>query len=170
MVYKNFLNSRDIELIMSQVDKLEWTEGGTAGDTVKHRVVKTANIYKYHNIRSKVGRQIVEHNNDYKYDIKSIPEMRMLHYTRGGKYDWHQDVNWATKDQRKFTFIIQLSDPESYVGGDLVFRDADNIDLTHVREQGSIIIFPSMLYHRITPVKKGHRYSIVGWATGPRWK
>ena len=167
MVYKDFLSVQNCDIIVSQDH--DWKSGGTAGETDKYRVVETADIYRYNRVRSTVGRQIVEHNSDYKYDVKNINEMKILRYKRGGKYDWHQDVDWSKRDQRKFTFIIQLSDPDDYVGGDLEFRDA-NIDLTHMRERGTMIIFPSMLYHRITPVKKGIRHSICGWAVGPRWK
>jgi len=35
------------------------------------------------------------------------------------------------------------------------------------RGQGSVTFFPSMLLHRVTPITKGHRYSLVGWAAGP---
>lgn len=167
MVYKDFLSSAHCDVICKT--NQEWVSGSTAGETQKHRIVETADVHKYYRLRSMVGRQIVEHNVDYKYDVQNINEMRMLRYKRGGKYDWHQDVDWSQKQQRKFTFIIQLTDPEMYTGGDLEFRDAD-IDLSHTRERGSLIIFPSMLYHRITPIKKGIRQSIVGWAVGPRWK
>ena len=32
--------------------------------------------------------------------------------------------------------------------------------------QGSIVIFPSYLWHRVTPVTKGVRYSLVIWNLG----
>jgi len=36
------------------------------------------------------------------------------------------------------------------------------------KKQGSIIVFPSLLMHQVTPVTKGERYSAVAWATGPQ--
>ena len=38
------------------------------------------------------------------------------------------------------------------------------------REQGSIIIFPSFVYHRVTPVTHGRRHSLVGWIAGPTFR
>jgi PKHD-type hydroxylase len=36
-----------------------------------------------------------------------------------------------------------------------------------MRLQGTIIVFPSALFHRVTPVKRGRRYSLVQWYSGP---
>ena len=38
------------------------------------------------------------------------------------------------------------------------------------REQGSIIIFPSFVYHQVTPVRRGMRQSLVGWISGPTFR
>ena len=38
---------------------------------------------------------------------------------------------------------------------------------TEVQEnKGSIIIFPSFVYHQVTPVLRGLRQSLVGWISG----
>ena len=63
-----------------------------------------------------------------------------------------------------------MTDKNDYEGGDFEFRDGKNVDLFNAKERGTIIVFPSLLYHRITPLTKGNRYSIVGWVVGPRWK
>jgi PKHD-type hydroxylase len=104
------------------------------------------------------------------YDISTINETKLLQYNTGGKYDWHQDVLWSQKLHRKFTYIIQLSEKNEYTGGDFEFRDAKHIDMKHARDVGTMIVFPSILYHRVTPLIKGQRHSIVGWVVGPQWK
>ena len=40
----------------------------------------------------------------------------------------------------------------------------------NAREQGSIIIFPSFVYHQVTPVTRGLRQSLVGWIAGPTFR
>ena len=37
---------------------------------------------------------------------------------------------------------------------------------TEIRPQGSVIVFPSFVWHRVTPVTKGTRYSLVLWTCG----
>lgn len=68
---------------------------------------------------------------------------------------------------RKLSFTIQLSDPETYTGGDVVLYNSliDTVPLN--RDAGSISFFPSYLIHEVAPVTKGVRYSLVGWACGP---
>ena len=68
---------------------------------------------------------------------------------------------------RKLSLTVQLSDPETYGGGDVLLYNtlSDSIPLS--RALGSISFFPSYTIHEVMPVTKGVRYSLVGWAYGP---
>jgi len=72
---------------------------------------------------------------------------------------------------RKLSVSIQLS-PDNYKGGELEIMTGshpkDRFKMT--KEQGSIIIFPSYMLHQVLPIKKGQRYSLVSWITGPSLK
>ena len=169
MVYEDFLNPGQVKAI---IDKpVEWEQGKTLGTEVATmRIVKLADITHYINLRNIVYDCIKELNaQTFNYDITRINQMNLLRYDVGGKYDYHQDVNYSSQEHRKITFIIQLSDPNEYEGGTLEFRDGP-FKGEGFKKMGSIMIFPSFLYHRITPVTKGIRHSIVGWAVGPRWR
>ena len=103
-------------------------------------------------------------------------------YKKNQHYGWHCD-SWETSYQepgtykdktRKLSSILILSDPKDYSGGDLEF-DFRNVDpakkrntkiCTEIRSKGSIVIFPSFVWHRVKPVKKGIRYSLVNWHLG----
>ena len=67
---------------------------------------------------------------------------------------------------------INLSEPGSYEGGNLKFDYGPHIkgeryhECTEIRPKGSVIVFPSYLYHQVTPVTKGTRYSLVMWSLG----
>ena len=167
MVFNNFLSATDLKAIFAITPK--WSKGTTIKNS-HARVVDTYNItHKFSWLDEKVAALVKQRNKSFRYSIKSIEETKLLRYQPGGKYDWHQDVIWDNPQHRKFTYIIQLSPPDTYSGGDFQFRDADNIDLSNLRTQGSIIIFPSIMHHRITPLTQGTRYSIVGWVVGPQW-
>ena len=45
-------------------------------------------------------------------------------------------------------------------------REKDSMSVLKSGTQGSIIVFPSYMYHQVTPVTKGNRYSLVLWALG----
>jgi len=107
-------------------------------------------------------------------------------YKKGQFYDWHCDSyiepynnpdnpNTHGK-QRKLSMTISLTNPEEYEGGDLEF-DFRNTDegsqpkvCEEIREKGSIVVFPSFIWHRVTPVTKGTRHSLVCWNLGYPFK
>jgi predicted 2-oxoglutarate/Fe(II)-dependent dioxygenase YbiX len=84
-----------------------------------------------------------------------------------GQFGWHNDYSHGLPDApRKLTIIIQLSSSEAYQGGSLQTFGIEVEDLP--RERGTIIAFPSLVYHQITPVTWGRRCALVAWIAGPR--
>jgi PKHD-type hydroxylase len=77
-------------------------------------------------------------------------------------YIAHMDVG-PVSSLRKLSFSLLLSDPETFDGGDLSFGTPFPL----ARTQGTLTIFPSFLRHAVTPVTRGNRYVIVGFAVGP---
>ena len=55
------------------------------------------------------------------------------------------------------------------MGGDLKFFE-DNTGSIAVKQQGTLILFPSYVLHQVTPVTKGERNSLVAWVTGDKFK
>ena len=101
-------------------------------------------------------------------------------YKPGQYYDWHCD-SWErvyekegpTKGKiRKLSVTVSLSDEKDYSGGELEFqfRNGDNPKgsnvCKHILPKGSLVVFPSFVWHRVKPVKKGVRYSLVLWNLG----
>lgn len=91
-----------------------------------------------------------------------------------GEYKEHHDVFWLNDDpeyHRKLSCVIQLSDPSTYDGGNFEITEANPApDPNELRDQGSLIFFPSFLRHRANPVTRGTRYSITAWFEGPKWR
>ena len=72
-----------------------------------------------------------------------------------GFYDWHTDDGFKTKADglvRKLSISMLLSDPKDFEGGLFEFK---GFEKQPELKQGSIIVFPSFLEHRVTPVTKG---------------
>jgi PKHD-type hydroxylase len=89
----------------------------------------------------------------------------------GGHYDWHEDNSCCMKKpmDRKLSFVLQLSDPKDYDGGQFeLTRNADPLPAGAYTQQGDALIFRSALPHRVSPVSRGTRYSLVTWVHGPR--
>ena len=106
-------------------------------------------------------------------------------YTKNQFYGWHADksnepyaadlenINMRNKI-RKLSLTLQLTEPSEYEGGNFEFKWFDSnykngirkVLVKEARELGSLIIFPSFMWHRITPIAKGKRQSLVNWSVG----
>lgn len=101
------------------------------------------------------------------YDLQYIEALQYSEYPAGqGFYTAHADMQYETVGTRKLSFSVQLSDPDSYQGGDLRMHDGAVLP----RQQGTLLVFPSWAVHEVTPVTQGTRASLVGWIVGPRWR
>lgn len=104
----------------------------------------------------------------YNYEIMGVThDLQLLHYKDDEKsfYDWHVDIGAGNASTRKISVSVQLSDPNSYEGGDLVIND-NGVIINTIKEQGCINMFPSYALHQVTPVTKGERWVIVIWVHG----
>lgn len=111
-------------------------------------------------------------NEKYRFDIKPIREqiqLSMYDESIQGFYTWHPDCNIYNMS-RKISMSIPLSSPAEYVGGELQFMIGGEVPMTVAQPKGGVIVFPSYELHRVTPVSKGRRYSLVVWVGGPNWR
>ena len=87
----------------------------------------------------------------------------------GGHYDWHMDIGPGSISHRKVSVTIQLSDPSEYEGGDLELWYGGGV-IQIPKNKGLTVIFPSFSMHRVTPITKGTRKSLVLWLGGEHYK
>ena len=111
----------------------------------------------------------------FKYDLDYIQALQFTSYSKeGDQYDEHIDAldgNPFNTEYRKLSFSVQLSDSQSYTGGNLmVGPDAIRRESFASRRQGDIIFFPSFMNHKVTPIETGYRHSLVGWVCGPNFR
>jgi PKHD-type hydroxylase len=93
-------------------------------------------------------------------------------YTEHDKdyYDWHTDMSPIDRQMpRKLTMVLGLSDPHEYEGGLLQIKTSRDNETLETKK-GRAWFFPSYVLHRVTPVTKGTRKSLVLWAGGEQWK
>jgi len=103
--------------------------------------------------------------------VNGRSEMQVTEYSaeQDAHYDWHHDVQWNGQSDmdRKLSITVQLTDPDTYEGGDFEFDEIKtNADF---RSKGTVLVFPSYLRHRIHPITSGTRRALVAWFFGPRW-
>ena len=117
----------------------------------------------------------------WRYQIKAAESCQITRYKKGGFYSFHRDgygdhlsaYNNPTNafmhgHVRKLSMSVMLND--NFDGGAFEFASytKEKCTVTPIKASaGSVIVFPSEMEHRVAPVTKGIRYSLVTWFVGP---
>ena len=118
----------------------------------------------------------VANRNAFGVDVTKLFELQFTEYSGEdkGHYDWHNDVNWddSKTTHRKLSVIVQLSDPKEYEGGKFEMQTLhlEAPSEGTLKKQGTVLVFPSFLQHKVNPITSGFRHSLVGWMEGPKWR
>tara|TARA_R100000963_G_C4639717_1_gene103438 strand:- start:876 stop:1532 length:657 start_codon:yes stop_codon:yes gene_type:complete len=89
---------------------------------------------------------------------------------RKAEYSWHLDKGpGEDRPPRKLSMILSLLDSDEYEGGDFEIKTGVESQVLPLNK-GRVIAFPSWTLHRVTPVTKGIRKSVVIWVGGPKFK
>lgn len=165
-----FLSPEECNRILEQARSSERVAGSLGpdenleADTRRSDVTYLMIDHGYDWLYNKIGNEIQQVNAQaYQYDLSGIEAIQLATYNEGDHYDWHMDLGEGDNSTRKLSMSIQISDGSDYEGGELDFFQM-NVDAP--RQQGSVIFFPSFLHHRVTPVTRGTRYSLVAWVHG----
>jgi len=173
----------------------ELGKGLTANKTLEeHKEDGLSKLFRYRNsdlnwldenwIYQEIKPVVDQANKDaeWNYDWDRMEQAQFTKYGKGQYYKWHIDQTNEPFDNpnepslykkvRKLSLSFLLSHPDEYEGGVFEF-DFSNVELGTIRHplkelggKGSMVIFPSDTFHRVTPVTKGTRYSLVIWCLG----
>ena len=109
--------------------------------------------------------------NHFGFDGMTITEVaQYTEYPEGGFYDWHvdNDVNMQHEPPvRKISMTLLLSPESEFEGGDLELMAEGKVAKL---KQGQAIFFASFIRHRVKPVIRGNRKSLVMWFGGTPFK
>lgn len=126
---------------------------------------------------------VANFNSGWNFEWDFSENAQFTKYKLNQFYDWHCD-SWNKPYNRpkqpdrhgkirKLSVTVSLSDENDYEGGDFEF-DFRNDDkgsnqprlCKEIRPKGSVVVFPSFVWHRVKPVTSGTRYSLVIWNLG----
>lgn len=176
--YKNLFNEVEVKNILSLWDSNLVKEAEVNADNTRITrddlrksevmfIAPSGNEWVYDKLSAA---SIQANSNRYKFEITGFQtELQLASYGPQQFFEWHMDFGTGNVSNRKLSISVQLSDPDEYEGGELQFMINQNI-FTATKEKGTAIIFPSFGLHRVTPVTKGVRKSIVGWISGPPYR
>ena len=173
---KDSLSDEDINKLLKISEKYTSKEA-TISNGIKDNNIRTSTIKWIPNnnetkwLYDNILKQVKEANKIWGFDITGFGEpiqYGIYSSENTGHYDWHLDIGKKT-NYRKISISIQLSNPDEYEGGELQFYTTTKIK-TAPKTKGTSILFPSYFLHRVTPVTKGIRKSLVIWISGKPFK
>jgi PKHD-type hydroxylase len=176
--YKEGLDLIDVQKIEDLADTYPYTKGTIVGNDEIIESVRKSKIKWLHPnddsqwLYDKIINMVVEANKAmWNFNLYSVIDS--IQYTvyseGGGHYDWHMDIGPGSISHRKVSVTIQLSDPSEYEGGDLELWYGGGV-IQIPKNKGLTVIFPSFSMHRVTPITKGTRKSLVLWLGGEHYK
>ena len=185
--FKSHLSADNCEKLIQDALTIEPFQGRTFGYTGDNESVDLsirksmirfiyADDKRFSNLFDILWKTQVEANKEFfNIHVTNLDYIQFAEYheSYNGEYGTHHDVQWihSGNKHRKLSCTIPLSDPDSYVGGDFQFTDTYTHPLeSDMRLRGTVLYFPSLFKHKVTPVIRGVRYSITAWFEGPKWR
>lgn len=180
--WENFLSDDDINLLLAQPEWLEQAQAhvGTSDNFSVNETVRSSQISwvgvkpQLRTIWEKISITVAEVNRRYfHFNLTGFYEpMQFSTYIaeNQGHYSWHTDSDVCdSKVPRKLSMSILLSDPSEFEGGELQVKATSDEPVTLECIRGRAWFFPSYTLHRVAPVTKGIRRSLVLWVGGPQF-
>jgi PKHD-type hydroxylase len=181
--WENFLSEEDLNYILEQSNNLVHPAsiGGASNEKVVNKAIRSTEVswleLTNENIRlwEKISEVVSIVNAEFfKFDLSGFYEPMQLGIYKAesnGHYDWHIDSSHNDKNTpRKLSMCLMLSDPNEFEGGELQIKTSSDRPITLELKKGRAWFFPSYILHRVTPVTKGVRKSLVLWVGGPEFK
>lgn len=178
-MFKNGFDKAQIESIINMANELDFQKAdinnNVVDDTKRKSNIKwlVPEKDKTEWVYETIMQMVMSANfNLWKFDINYFKDS--IQYTEynadeNGHYGWHTDLGPYPNNTRKVSITVQLSDPSEYEGGDLQIKRGDG-EITLPKEKGTVLLFPSYMLHRVTPVTKGVRKSLVLWVGGSTFR
>jgi PKHD-type hydroxylase len=160
------LNDEQIKMFRETCDKLEWKDGkgsarGAAKDIKKNQQAYPSdkNFKPISDIITKTVFSSMIKNYAF---AKEIVGLRANKYGPGETYGWHVDMSHMNGKRTDMSFTLFLSDPDTYVGGELMMKTMGST-VSVKPKAGEMVIYPTGILHQVTPIQSGVRLGIVGW-------
>lgn len=179
-VMKEIFNEDEIENIIFLEKLMHFTEGKTGyqNDQKQDLTVRNTKICFFppdentHWLYEKISAISSKANYDlFMEDIEFMEDIQYSVYEEGCHYEWHTDAFAEhTLYQRKISGVVFLTDPSEYEGGELEVMESGSPERTQMLKpiKGDVAFFSSVHPHKVHPVTKGVRRTLVFWVMGKR--
>lgn len=176
---RDVFTARECQNIISSVQSIASAEAGLVGGLLMDNARRSRIFWLDEEGGSAwVFRRLLDtfaaaNRGHFEFALEEFSErMQVARYSAqaNGFFDWHIDFGEGpVAARRKLTMVVQLSDGESYEGGELE-TNSDGVVRQACRLAGAALLLPSFVLHRVSPVTHGERYSLTLWSHGPAFR
>jgi PKHD-type hydroxylase len=134
--------------------------------------VKCFNYFQAQHLLEKFHNTVLDLNKEYfGFNLFETSHYEVLNYntydeSNQGEYDWHKDGVKNRPFDIKLTALLNLSEG-NYTGGKFELFLNGSKEIVEFGVPGTILVFPSWIVHRVTPVTQGQRITLTKFYTGP---
>lgn len=179
---ENFLTSDECDAIVALMQDHERLELGKIGRGNRYRldtdfrIVRSVDILDTEApwLYEKMADLTMKFNKEFKFDLYGLlDDIIFMRYDEptedlgAGHFKWHTDAGSMYTAMRKFSIVVGLSDPDSYEGGEFEYFHGGVQSYGKI-PKGTAVAFPCYVNHRVLPITKGRRCSLVTFVIGPR--
>jgi PKHD-type hydroxylase len=165
--------------ILQDINKiLDSTNNQSKLKDIPANVNKTSSVrfYKYEilwDLLKDFRHEVLNINNKY-FGFKIFKPSKNTYlnintYEKGQEYNWHIDATYEQASDIKLTVLLNISNIE-YSGGNFVIFQSGEHKIEQFDKPGTILVFPSYIPHKVTPVLSGTRQTLTWFLEGPNWK
>lgn len=187
--WDNFLSSEQINEILALPEWLDMGIGQVGGqpnsdqECVSNSEIRSSKVQwldldnRTEDLFATLSNVVADVNKQFfHFDLTGMYEpLQLTLYTANENtedhYTWHTDMSMVdAKTPRKLSMSLLLNNPDEFEGGELQVKTNSDEEISLEQQQGRAWFFPSWTLHRVTPVTKGIRRSLVVWVGGPPFK
>jgi len=180
VVYDGPFSNSELDIICSHWDQQPSERGRDKGN---YRISDINWIHISNDtawIFDKLNPTLEKMNDDhFQYNLTGYDHIQYSTYSaeKNGRYDWHMDMAFnllpaQQPENRKMSVSLMLNQEGlDFEGGEFEVNGSSERRAEKVMlNKGQLVMFPSFLIHRVAPVTKGTRKSLVIWVLGPKLK
>lgn len=163
-IIEDFLSRKECDFLLHKCkEELKLFSARVANGNPNERKSSIGWIEDLGEVNEKLKNVLKSHFNYDGMEVIGLGPFQFTEYKIGEYYKWHTDRDSTVYMDRFASTVIQLND--NYSGGLLEIKNSKGklVDINH--KIGNLYIFNSNLFHRVSPVEDGTRYSLVNWVS-----
>ena len=169
----NVLSKEQVQYFREEMNKIEWVNGKVTAGTLSATVKQNQQLPEDHSLTHHLSNIILESLGQHALFLSAAIPLDIIpplfnRYENNESFGFHVDnsirrIRGSSERLRTdLSCTVFLSEPDEYVGGELVVEDTYGYHEVKL-PAGDMILYPSTSLHEVTPITSGCRIASFFW-------